>query len=329
VEKSPTHFEPGPWRDVSTETGIRTLEVTNFEAFFHFVCRFGANGTDDRYLWRGQRCASWKINSTLARDSKSHFKEIHLNRFLRAAARHSEIPNNVSTDEEALKFWSLGQHWGLKTPLIDFTVYPYFALFFAFAEDDKRNKGSRAVFALDANQISSVNFEIIETLGIQPFKQKLDNPPYEKDFADELINEYGGLHKDVSTMVAAGAVPDVVKNRICELQFLKEKRKELKFCGPGLSENKRIHAQGGCHVYTMEDVSIQTWVRRHRKMGAKLGGRPILTKITIPNSERASILSNLNKMNVNYLTVFPDLEGAAKHCNLALGQRHLGRNKDY
>lgn len=41
----------------------------------------------------------------------------------------------------------------------------------------------------------------------------------------------------------------------------------------------------------------------------------ILFKIQILSSWREDVLKRLNGMNINYLSLFPDLEGAALYCN--------------
>ena len=45
-----------------------------------------------------------------------------------------------------------------------------------------------------------------------------------------------------------------------------------------------------------------------------------MIKILITESpeDRSSFLRFLNRMNINYLSLFPDLEGAAKYCNMQL-----------
>ena len=42
---------------------------------------------------------------------------------------------------------------------------------------------------------------------------------------------------------------------------------------------------------------------------------PVFTKIKIPNEGRDDCLVTLNKMNINHMTLFPDIDGAAKHVN--------------
>ncbi len=231
---------------------------------------------------------------------------------------------DVSQEQTKLKVWSLGQHWGLLTPLIDLTLYPYHALFFAFAEAQDATEDKRAVFALDVAEIQTLNFEITETHGSQRFQEKLGNPPYTDEFAKYLVESYGGIHPEFHKMVSAGTVPDAIASRLITDHHQREKKKALKLYQPSSNENKRIHSQGGWHLYTPDNVAVEDWILRHNAIRSASNTRPVLTKIILPDNERKAVLTSLNN-----LTLFPDFEGAAKHCNLALNEGYLGRIRDY
>jgi hypothetical protein len=130
---------PTPWREVSFADGIRVVELPNIEAFFCFVSTI-CNDSIDPLLWRGQRRSEWEIKSTLAREGKSG--DFLLQNYRDAVARCTNREFDLNGEAEKLKLWSIGQHNGLRTPLIDWTTYPFTALFFAFAEQDEEGGAS-------------------------------------------------------------------------------------------------------------------------------------------------------------------------------------------
>lgn len=100
------------------------------------------------YIWRGQADVEWPLRSCLMRqfakrnihrdpNFDDHVKA-HFEAFKRAVAGRRglgapEIPDNLRLDDPAgWRLWALGQHYGLDTPLLDWTESPYVALFFAF-----------------------------------------------------------------------------------------------------------------------------------------------------------------------------------------------------
>ena len=238
--------------------------------------------------------------------------------------------NRKRRQVEEQKLWSIGQHNGLLTPLIDFTIYPYHALFFAFAEREiDETVEFRAVYAINQTIVKFINHEIIHDQGINIFNNALRNPPYDENFRHELLMIGAGMHTDFSTWVSTGSPPETAMQRLCEIKLGQLDQKTLKIYHPSSNENKRIHAQGGLHIYSNEDVSIETWVRRNYALIPLYRDAVILTKLLIPNHERCAILSGLNNMNINYLTIYPDMEGAARHCNLTLEMGHLSKIRGY
>jgi hypothetical protein len=51
--------------------------------------------------------------------------------------------------------------------------------------------------------------------------------------------------------------------------------------------------------------------------------QPVLLKIDLPNDKRSEVLLSLDAANINYLSLFPDLEGAARFSNVKIERRLL------
>lgn len=87
------------------------------------------------------------------------------------------------------------------------------------------------------------------------------------------------------------------------------------FIKPLSDENARLVNQSGLFTKAPLGVDIEKWTRLHyanHKASVKL------IKIEIPDSERPVFLKALNRMNINHLTLFPDLIGASYFCNMSM-----------
>ncbi|HGU9817686.1 FRG domain-containing protein [Enterobacter chuandaensis] len=111
-------------------------------------------GGSSRYVFRGQSDREWKLESTLTRlaqkvsvDFNSYdLEEIQKNNFrMRIRGLRGSNPSKL-TDEE---IWCLGQHYGLCTPLLDWSESPYIAAYFAYEKVSTCLSGWRTIFALD------------------------------------------------------------------------------------------------------------------------------------------------------------------------------------
>ena len=213
------------------------------------------------YVFRGQTKTNWELVSTLYRlierarrtgakhSSIERFVQLHLDRFkLEIRGRRGDNPAKLDEDE----LWALGQHYGLATPLLDWSKSPYIALFFALEEMSEYGE-KRALWCLNT----------------------------------KLIEE---------------------KNR-------KAGRKEkLYLIFPDTDDNKRLLGQSGLFSKGPVMKSVNSWVEEEFNDS----NNPILLKIEIPGHHdfRKETLKTLELMNITHSTIFPDLVGASRFCNI-------------
>lgn len=168
-----------------------------------------------------------------------------------ARGRRGPFPSKPTEDE----LWSLGRHYGLATPFLDWTRSPFVAAFFALIEQNTSSR-FRAVWGLTSNVLHR---------------------------SDEIRKE----HKGVSRAPI------------------------IEFIDPKVDDNPRLVSQGGLFTRSPDGVDIQNWVSTYFKDDKKTR----LFKILIPDSERELALRALNRMNINHLSLFPDLTGACEYAN--------------
>jgi hypothetical protein len=89
----------------------------------------------------------------------------------------------------------------------------------------------------------------------------------------------------------------------------------VKIVRPLSDENARLVNQRGLFTRGPNNQDIESWIKTFHPGG----GRGIeLYKVNVPNKDLNSCLRYLNKMNINYSTLFPDISGAAAFCNYKL-----------
>ena len=238
-----------------------------YESWNQFVIHNDYFSEDMGFVFRGQRDAGWKLETTLDRLVKNldpdnvyirnPYNDI-FKKFVKSIRGRTGIDKSTNLNEDEI--WALGQHHGLATPLLDWSNSFYVALYFAFENQTKSESGYRSVWAF--HTCSNV------TKAMEEFNNN------------------------------------------------KEPKDQFKFVDPVSDENPRLVSQSG--LFTKQplrnDFNLVDWVQNNF-----IGERsPYLIKIDIPEHERLRILKQLKMMNVHAATLFQDLEGSAKYCNLEL-----------
>ena len=158
----------------------KAFAVSKVSSWHEFVALIETDFLDwNEYIFRGQKDASWPLRSKFDREYRNAKKLLAetdplkglnqhekglveqsnprmsldarndllarlLSRFKKTCTgRRGYSPKTLSD----IEWWALGQHFGLATPLLDWTQSPYVAAYFALKEPDLDSKADRAVWA--------------------------------------------------------------------------------------------------------------------------------------------------------------------------------------
>ncbi|BFU92286.1 MAG: FRG domain-containing protein [Nitrospira sp.] len=210
------------------------------------------------YVFRGQQDAAWLVEPSLTRllGKKTKWNQVmknYLQRFCLSLRGRLDTHLLLTLPENEIL--AIGQHYGLATPLLDWTIAPYVALFFAFEHKDHPNQTEyRAVYALDEQHVTSTSMS------------------------------------------------------------LKPKDK-IEFIRPSSGFNQRLVNQNGLFTKSPPFIDIGSWVEDQFE---SVDDSDIFIKINIPNSDRKTCLQALNRMNINNASLFPDINGSSRFCNMAM-----------
>lgn len=131
-------------------------------------------------------------------------------------------------------------------------------------------------------------------------------------FEDELLPDNEGTLSKPSHR----SVFSVSSNAICDSKDPGQFESPSPFSPIG-EITPRLLNQSGVFLRMPEKCDLETFVKTRFKKECTISrgdaARCILEKVTIPNKGRHACLRHLNKMNINRMTLFPDLDGAARY----------------
>ena len=280
-------------------------EITSLEKYISAVMSMkqeqDALGLGDyQWFFRGQSNATWPVIPNVFRDNKLNSEYL----MIQNAIRQNPFEFRTLTEFETL---TKLQHYGLGTRLLDVTLNPLVALYFATAPNVEYTKGKDkrykqvemdgAVF-YQHSPWHSVNELCVRIAMALPFIQ-MDETMTVATLLDYLVNnkmiddlEYGLLASDDYKLFI---------DYIQKSYFI-----------VSTHSNERLIRQSGAFVLPTalriqkEDLSIGD--RRVQKSYMSLNGEFADNCFIVPSKYKAQIREDLDFFNINEATMFPELE---------------------
>jgi hypothetical protein len=141
---------------------IPVAKVSGWKQFTEILEDEFFNRPTTQLSFRGHRRYDWGLTPSLGRLNTSGIISEELAdsqvELFRRATRGRLTDTSMVDDGEADELWSVGQHHGLMTPLLDWTYSPYVALFFAFVKDNQKHESDnpyRVVYVLNKSYIAN------------------------------------------------------------------------------------------------------------------------------------------------------------------------------
>jgi hypothetical protein len=187
----------------NNQEGFHSIKIETMEQLKVLINSIYNDSLKIPFIFRGQRNSNWKITSTLEREITSVFTptsedynkiaKAHLanvKKLIRGKANVQFLLLNDSPENDE-ELWAIGQHYNLKTPLVDWTKSFFNALFFAFHKQ-KNDTSYRAVYRL------AYNFQNIDKEHKYIYEPKIDY--YGRITAQQGLFTYWGIDFHLKTL---------------------------------------------------------------------------------------------------------------------------------
>jgi hypothetical protein len=303
--------------------GFSETQVAHWEELHTLFAELAANAT---YIYRGQSSLAFSLRSSLGRsmlqtdDDRGNNAIIsrHLQNFRSAIRGRIDLPDRYFQSDEEV--WAIGQHFGLATPLLDWTESSYVAAYFAFGH--MQGKAPDALEKADSCcSIFALHQDVVE----EHFGKELERRLFM--LGDRLVQDLEDVMRLVKPETSFSANVDALLQIIDGLLPVSPKVRaqckhivddaledSIRLLRPRSGENIRLINQKGLFTYTYYASSLEDWV----KANFVEERRPVLLKINVPIRDYQHAFGDLYGMNINHATLFPDLSGAAVYCNSLL-----------
>lgn len=267
------------------------VEVTNISEYISKIKdirdKLLDEGSSGHLFFRGQCNANWDIRPSIFRNSLISIEEEMIEKAI------SRVPYEFLNCNSAFDELTKLQHYGLPTRLLDVTMNPLVALYFACcskdkAKEDEESKGVVYYGSAYAKHSTDVDVVILSSL------------------AKMKITRYTTLYDIKEALSLNDKNPEHLINTIQGSLFVMPKY-----------SNNRLVSQNGAFMLvgaiSVEENIQNVWKSRVQKSVHSMDSFFNPERIIIPEECKDQILSELDFLNINEASLFPELEHQMSH----------------
>ncbi|MBE6358611.1 MAG: FRG domain-containing protein [Lentisphaerae bacterium] len=229
-----------------------------------------------------------------------------------------------------LRHWAWGQHYGVKSPLLDWTIRPLLALYFACEgykekDQDGNNIDMISIYSLDPSLLVKLNTHPIN--GLDKITDEVTQE-HINEFIDKTCTFFNGkiFSKDNLKSEIKVGQPEIFFKYY---QIVRDAMK-LKLILECSDKNQRQITQNGVFSYAPRLMTIEEWCERYfatftepdfdlfdnlSYTRSEPPEKSLIKKYNIKFSisKRKDCLAFLDSANINAKTVYPDFQGLSKY----------------
>lgn len=232
----------------------------------------------ENWAFRGQANASWVLNNAIERTEFIHYyKGIEADFVAEFQRGARNYLSKDETPEHLIEWLALMQHHGAPTRLLDLTKSPFIAAFFAFEQCHVREDYHIAIWGINVHYLKNRAIEILS-----------------EEFNEDLEQSKGLIKEDLFQKI-----------------FF-QNNKMLVFPVEPFRMNRRYSLQQS--IFVSPGISDKPLMDQLQFLDS--GIEKAVVKIEIPSIYKKEVLRELQQMNLNRASLFPDLDGYASSLRL-------------
>jgi FRG domain len=264
--------------------------ITSVSSFFKFL-ESQPPQTSKVELYRGHPNRLYELKPSLFRVDKHRKDEKNILREIL-----SQQPSEFETDKGTFEQLVRMQHYGLKTRLLDLSFNPLVALYFACAGTDEEKEADGHFIRLSVDD-RSVKYFDSDTVSCVANLSKLtgkerDTLRHIKDKSELNTSDAGLRHLQFIRSEKPYFLPEMQPQHLKDALVVKPRQ-----------TNKRLLAQQGAFLLFGLTASFEEDDYSNIKVYRK----------RIPAGSKPNILEQLDKININESSLFPEIERAASY----------------